>query len=204
MASIELDRQQAKAGHLPPVCIYCGAPATAYRMKHFTGSTPVTIFVGGGFARARIPVCLSHRWHSFKRGAVALGFFAIMFALAILLSNLDAKPRPPEWLAPLKPWKGVFVTIVLVSLLGMIVARFYGFYTDIRCRALYTNTIEITGVSEEFVAACAGMYEQPVYEQPVDVQPIAPIAAPRAAAHPSTAPPPVNRPNAPPVRRPPV
>lgn len=65
MAEIELNRREAANGELPPVCIYCGVPAIAYRRKIFSGTTLFTRF---WFHRPRavLPVCARHRLYSLR------------------------------------------------------------------------------------------------------------------------------------------
>jgi hypothetical protein len=60
VAEVILDQNMGQSGQLPLVCIYCGARATAVRQRTFTGRTPITLTVGRGFLRARLPTCDSH------------------------------------------------------------------------------------------------------------------------------------------------
>ena len=48
MSLVELNRNDAKHGRLPAVCVYCGEPATCLRRRVFTGRTPITLVIGRG------------------------------------------------------------------------------------------------------------------------------------------------------------
>jgi hypothetical protein len=156
MASVQLDRDAAKSGDLPDVCVYCGAPATALQRRVFSGRTPFTITVGGGMPRARLPVCDRHRAHTLKRRLAQIGLAGLLVALAILLSLVDAKGGAPDWIADVKPYRGALILSMLAVFAALIVVRFVAFYTDVRLTSATWSSLTLAGVADAFARACRG------------------------------------------------
>src|SRR2546429_3652 len=132
MAEIELSRREAADGELPPVCIYCGTPATAYRKKIFSGTSPFTRFWFHR-PRAALPVCARHKPYSLRRSLLLLPVLAAFLAGLALLAQLTGKGLVPEPLAALVPFKGVLVGLVFVLFFALLGTILFVFYTDIRC-----------------------------------------------------------------------
>ncbi len=72
MAEVELFRAAGRAGELPQVCMYCGSPAVTKRQKVFIGTTPITMFMGAGIPRVKLPICEHHGWLFVVRHKLAL------------------------------------------------------------------------------------------------------------------------------------
>jgi hypothetical protein len=166
MAEIELDRREVADGELPPVCIYCGAPATSYRTKVFRGTTPFTRFsrFWSYCPRAALPVCARHRSYTLRRNLLLFPALAAFLAGLALLAAVARKGPVPEPLASLQPYTGLLVGLVIGLFLALVGLRVFLFYTDIRCTDLTTTTISLANVSEQFVAACHFGDEAPVVE----------------------------------------
>jgi hypothetical protein len=154
MPSVQLDREAAKNGDLPDVCVYCGAPAISLQRRVFSGRTPFTITAGGGIPRARLPVCDRHRAHTRKRRLAQLALVLPLVALAILLSLVDAKDGGPDWVAWVKPYRGALILSMLAVFGALIVVRIVAFYTDVRLTSATWSRLTLAGVAEAFARAC--------------------------------------------------
>jgi hypothetical protein len=181
MAEIELDRRDAADGELPPVCIYCGAPAVAYRTKVFRGTTPLTRFsrFWSYLPRAALPVCARHRSYTLRRNLLLFpALAAFLGGLALLAAVHRAGPGPGP-LASLQPYTALLVALVVALFFAMVGLRFFLFYTDIRCADLTTTTITLANVSDRFVEACNG--DEPLIAEVVPEHGPAPPAGRRRA-----------------------
>jgi hypothetical protein len=189
MALVELNRDDAKRGRLPDVCVYCGAPATCCRRRVFTGRTPITVIAGRGIPQARLPTCDRHRSHSLKRRLVQVVFACLLLGLAIVLSLLDARGGTPAWLAGLKQYRGALIVSTLTVFVILIVVRFVAFYSDVRLARVGWTTFVLTGVSEAFARACRREGREPIHtdlqaSEILDVLPAKPTAR-RSLARPA-------------------
>jgi hypothetical protein len=112
MAKVELSRREAEDGHLPEVCMVCGAQAWKQKSKQFSWYPPWTaILILAGlipFAivvmiltkrmRVQVPLCDEHQNHwSWRSWLVGLGvaFFALLgiATLVLLAATTDQSPR---------------------------------------------------------------------------------------------------------------
>ena len=166
MAEIELDRREAADGDLPPVCVYCGAPAGGYRTKVFRGTTPFTRFSRFWYRcpRVALPVCGRHRPFTLRRNLLLFPALAAFLAGLALLAAVSRGGPLPGPLASLQSYTGVLTGLVIALFLALVGLRIILFYTDIRCTDLSTVTITLANVSDRFVAACHGGEEPLIAE----------------------------------------
>ncbi len=163
MADIKMGRFEISEYELPDVCLKCGAQARQ-RLYHTFTWTPgwvYAFFVLGpiGIIVIRIlinsvrqeftmgvPLCAEHRGHWFWRnlivGLMVVAFVAALIGGGILAGELDEPP----------PFFVTFLSALLSLILGVILVQ----RTAIRAREITQQSITLTGVSDEFVAAING------------------------------------------------
>jgi hypothetical protein len=154
VAEVMLDRQMAKAGQLPPVCVYSGRPATGVRQKVFVGSTPFTVFAGGGVPRAKLPISDEYRGFAWRRRAIVGLLLALTFGGVYVLAEIGTPAKPGPW-AQWMPRKGPLTLAVLGLFATTVIGHTWFFYTDVRCTELTWDTMTLKNVSPEFAAACS-------------------------------------------------
>lgn len=147
MAEVELYRIDAKPGHLPPICIYCGQPAQRQRRKIFTGSIPYLMFAGRGIPQARIPVCQRHGSYTLRLWMPVVLLGAACVSLLALLIYFQKQSGTPQWIFQL------FGPMFLVTFLLLNIAYIAVFYLDIRCSYLTRETMVLKKVAPEFASA---------------------------------------------------
>jgi hypothetical protein len=170
MAHMRLHIQQAD-GHLPMVCMRCGAPATVVKTKKMSWYPRwiivflllglIGIVISGILAlvlrkRARLqaPFCEHHQGHWTMRTVIA--WVATILANAIAVGSIasfialeNARPRQPA-ADILLPWLCVgSIGIFVVWLLVIAILQ----NTAIRPEEITRTHILLNGVSEEFVNA---------------------------------------------------
>ncbi len=154
MAEVTLDRKVAQQGLLPPVCVHSGQPAASVRQKVFVGSTPFTVFAGGGIPRAKLPIAEGQGGFVWRRRAIVLLLFALTFAGVYVLAEIGTPAKPgqySQWL----PHKGTIMLAVMTLFVLTVITHSWFFYTDVRCIELTWATMTLKNVSPEFATACS-------------------------------------------------
>jgi len=160
MADVTLGRYEAEEGMLPPVCIRCGAPATAFKTVNFSHQPDWTFFLllitvwpfalaGLCFRkrmRSLLPVCEAHRKHWFRHRVLLILCLVLVLLLVsvgmITLAGGNAGGAPR--LMRLLLWLVGPLSILVVLLVRTKMVR--------PCE-LTDEIIRFTGVSQEFVDA---------------------------------------------------
>lgn len=155
-------------GRLPPVCLCCGAPATATEARDLpklSSTVWLVLFVAGPFlfraasalasksVRLQAPLCDRHRNH-WTRGTrliwTSFAVFGGIIAAAFLLAHL----LPEDLQAALSPFIGVAGYLLFLAWLGILcVAR----DSEIRLIDIDRKELLLGGVSNEFIRAIDAM-----------------------------------------------
>jgi hypothetical protein len=165
MATIRLGRSECENGHLPLVCMRCGAAAKEVVRQRFTWRPPwiiwafffcVVPYVVLALAlnrsmRVQAPLCSEHRRHWANRKlfnrltAVVLTSYVIFFTL---LTSTDPLPRQLR-----DQVADIFcLSFPLALLVGAIAATAWDF-SSIRAQRIDDHSITLEGVAPGFVAA---------------------------------------------------
>jgi hypothetical protein len=160
MAEIKMGRFEIAEYELPDVCLKCGAPARERLFHTFTWTPgwvyaffmlgPIGIFVIRILINSvrqeftmGVPLCAEHRGHWFRRNLIVVllvgSFVAALIGGGVLAGELE------EPLA--------FVITFFSALFSVILAVILVQRTAIRAREITHQSITLTGVSDEFVAA---------------------------------------------------
>jgi hypothetical protein len=155
MAEVELDREEAEGGCLPPVCMRCGPAATCLRQQKFqigSSGREVKLWV-------RAPLCPAHRWHWTARSlAVPLLLVALLFASCAGVINVD---KEHAGTAMLVCFGGFLLWCVTAAVLH---------YTSIHLRRITEKGVVLAGVAPAFVAALAAHRLAPNARQPLNLE----------------------------------
>ncbi|QDU95274.1 SHD1 domain-containing protein [Lignipirellula cremea] len=102
MARVVLNRHAVEAGHLPDICLCCGAPATSRNLEEFKYRPTWVLMIKflpsnysvwtSGYSRFPAPFCEAHKsrlWLPFKArmamlAAIALGGFCLIMGLLLM------------------------------------------------------------------------------------------------------------------------
>ena len=187
MASVRLSRYEATRGHLPRVCMRCGAPATLVKPKTFSWQPGwVFLFILLGLVglvlflvlsltlskrmRVQVPLCERHRHHWAIRNGLILGGLVLLLALAGGLIGWQTELG--RWLgmgndAGAILWLGL-AALALIWLIGAAIAQ----SRAIRPTEITAKRIRLVGVSPHFVAALdEGLEEEEEEEEYEDGEP---------------------------------
>jgi hypothetical protein len=158
MVRIRLGRYEAEQGHLPPLCMQCGAPATLFKPRRFLWRrfrlrTSFDSLVDPlKRATVVVPLCQKHykawrRWQVLARlgclGALILGVLSIALILC-----LRAWQPGAAWVEALARSLGGTLLLSLIALFVILRAT-----QPIRSVEITTESITLSGVSEEFARA---------------------------------------------------
>jgi hypothetical protein len=164
MAAVWLDRFECRYEELPPVCIVCGAEATATSRQTFRWHPPwvivlilVNLLIWAIVAllltktmTMDAPVCDEHKGHWFKRkligwGAVLLGLAVFAGGVAVSVGLAD-DPRFRD----VAPWGFLVgaVAFLVLLIVAAVVMR-----SGVRATEITDDDMRLTGVSEGFVEA---------------------------------------------------
>jgi hypothetical protein len=165
MATVRLGRYEVKKRLLPPVCLKCGAEATAERRKNFSWSPPwIIILILFGLLpyaivaiiltkrmTVTVPLCDQHKSHWSWRAWFIWGGFILFFILGIgafvvLVNQENQRGRGQEMAGWLCAGTGIAGLIWLIA--AAIVQS-----TGIRPTEITDNTITLTHVAPDFVTA---------------------------------------------------
>jgi hypothetical protein len=112
MADVLLTRDMLSTGHVPAICMRCGAPAAAIRQQRVAKRAPwilTLIFFIGPLAlvffeivATRItipaPMCLAHQHHWFKRRVFVIAMFVAYTWLLIGAAVLESSHARDQWM----------------------------------------------------------------------------------------------------------
>lgn len=165
MASVALNRADAKSGRLPPLCLYCGAPADGRIFKVLCRIPPWAfplclvlppfgiLIVNYLTKRAsiRAPLCPEHQGHWRWRSWTIWGSFAAVLVLEGLLTMFwiftpNDGSRPYQALAQFTFMMHLLLIVAWVTL-ALLVS-----FSAIRATRVTRETIVLTNVSALFAA----------------------------------------------------
>lgn len=163
MAIVTLDLVEARAGDVPPVCVWCGRPTGAFRSVRlppvpwwvflFPLYLPVilALFLPRRRLTVRLPLCARH-WHSLHWPYwLAWALLGVSLALFFLSIDMLTRPGTEKYGAPL------LVLIMLTNYIGlplsMSVMLLIVRLTGVRLARRDADTVTLTGVAPEFVEA---------------------------------------------------
>ncbi len=163
MAEIRLRLREVQRGNFPAVCVCCGQAATTTQSKNMSWFPPwVFVLILAGLlpyaivasiltkkATVKMPFCEEHKGHWFNRGLLLWGTFFLFAVLAfgafIFAANL---PRPQN--EDVLGYVCLGSLVLLVVFLGIVIGVRV---TAIRPSEITDHEIQLTGVSDAFVAA---------------------------------------------------
>jgi hypothetical protein len=163
MAEIRLDLQEAEAD-LPPVCIFCGEPATVVKTKKLLWWPRWTYllllvhpFLWGIVAlivskRAclQAPFCERHQYHWHNRSLLIWGVGLVLVltaAAGFIAGNVLLDPKFDDLLSVVAYVSGM--ALIFLWIVGIAIVQ----TTTIRPRVITKTEIVLKGVSEAFVEA---------------------------------------------------
>ncbi|OAI55189.1 hypothetical protein AYO44_00310 [Planctomycetaceae bacterium SCGC AG-212-F19] len=161
MAQVRLERHEAEGGYLPPVCMRCGAEATWQRRQDFkagnAAGTPVQTWVIA-------PLCDAHRGH-WRIRALAVPLTLIALGIGFCGGMIGA----------IKTDAGAATAQIIflatgTGFIGWVVMSALLHYTSIRLRTFDFDSLELTGVAEEFAEAVAKHRLSPEHEKPLALE----------------------------------
>jgi hypothetical protein len=149
MATVRLDRCEARQGNLPPVCIRCGIAASGYRKKWFYYS-PWWCCLGipfGDEVRLSVPFCLLHRnvWR-WQQSVLFVTICVLSFVFELVLFGLASQGK---YAIPALTILGILLSgpwLVIVAMIGL---KYLGIYAT----EVTPSSVTLTGVAAEFAEA---------------------------------------------------
>jgi hypothetical protein len=157
MAFVFLTREEAEMGHLPPVCMRCGAAATCLKRKNFkqlglAGDTESWVIA---------PLCDAHKYHWMLRRLIVsltlLGWLIPCCAPSLLMKiNVPGMPENIGHVIQAGA-AGFGLWIVLCVVLR---------YTSIRAKEINSSGLYLAGVDERFGEALEQYRQSPSHSQP--------------------------------------
>lgn len=161
MALVRLERHEAEGGYLPAVCMRCGAEATCQRRQDFKAANaagaPVQTWIIG-------PLCDAHRGH-WRMRALAVPLTLITLGIAFCGGMIGAiKADAGAGTAQ------IIFLVAGIGFIGWVVMSTVLHYTSIRLRTFDFDSLELTGVAEEFAGAVAKHRQSPEHEKPLALE----------------------------------
>jgi hypothetical protein len=162
MADVILGILEAEEGHVPPLCIRCGKPATVFRSVRLAWSPDwMHLLLVGTFVpfviitllsrkrmRVNAPFCDAHRNYWRNRRLMSTAAFLIpLLGLAVLFLAFDNSGLPPRLQSPFVLAWGLSVAWLLLFT-GLRVIT-------LRASRIDEESIELSGAAPEFVERLA-------------------------------------------------
>jgi hypothetical protein len=162
MAQVTLELGEAD-GYLPPVCMCCGEPASATKVRTMAWTPPwvgVLIFAGllpyviiaavmTKRATVEVPLCERHQWHWLNRNLLMWGSFFLfgLVGAAGLTIGLSLQKQDQDMVMPFV-CIGCFVLLVVWLVIAIACQN-----TAIRPSEITEYEITLTGVCRAFIDA---------------------------------------------------
>lgn len=162
MAQVSLQLREAD-GHLPPVCMCCGEPASADKIRSMTWTPPwVGILILTGLipyvivasiltkrTTVQVPLCEQHQGHWLKRNLLIWGSF-FLFGFIGVAGIVLAANLPNAIADTVFPFVCVVGMLLLVIWLVIVI---WCQNTAIRPKEITDYEITLTGVCDAFIDA---------------------------------------------------
>jgi len=146
MSRIFLNRYQAEAGALPPVCVRCGQPARQRLAR--------TIHSEAAKMTVRLPFCDAHAgslvWHAtyFQWGLIL--YFALSMTVLCMIWKIDP--------FGFEDYSGWVIPALGLGAVCWLACLLYMRHQALRAAAITPDGIELAGVAEAFVNAVVVMH----------------------------------------------
>lgn len=148
MAEIRLGLYEMQSGHVPEVCLLCGAPATTWIKRKFSWRPPDFVVFGDNSRKmtVNLPMCAAHRKHWLRRVHFNLVYLAVLILLAGI-AVVVAQYQPKDAVLGLS----CFAFVVLLIIWGVVNVVFDAIL--VKPTEITERSISFKGVSESFVDA---------------------------------------------------
>ncbi len=172
MASVILNKEEARQGRLPFVCIRCGARASGQQTKRMSWHPPwifwllllgllpflIVALVLQKQATLRAPFCAHHQNHwSWRTLTIWLSFAGLVgVGVLLALANAAAPQRGPQQ----DVLFGLLCFGSIALLAGWVILVLVLSLTSIRPQRITDDELELTGVSPAFVDALTEMDQE--------------------------------------------